>query len=479
MKSIIFKIILIALFSVELSSQVEIPLFNKMEGTWERMYDNDSVKNIKEDIYTFWLFNHNFFEIQTWNSSDTGRTFQELYVLTRNNEGNIIGWSMDKKGYKCMMNFKVNVEGDKITLEGKNDCEETSISYYIKDKSLTRKIRTITKDKKEIYSETIFYNNKPENMNVYYLSSKYELISEPGLAYVSHISNHFVSVINTKNNELIGKINCSNGSIDICFPPDKKIGYIANFNSNNINVFDRKTNEVINTVEAGEHPANLLSVQDGKYVLISHESQDGIWVLDASKNLIVKKLQEGTGPLYLIEQENKIYQPQIFIPFLFVIDPNTFEITKKVETGGRPMSMAFINGKRYAYMANLDFNEITKFDTRNDSIIGHIKDVNYPRGIASTKNGKFIYVTDVVENKVYVINTDMDYVIAKIEGFGGPTSVDISMDDKYAYVTNQGVGDRTNNSAAQTISVIEISSNKIIKSIKVADNPINIFIDKE
>lgn len=478
MKHLIIIILFLLLSNIQFFSQVEIPFFEKMEGTWERTYDTDSIKGIKETSYSFWMFDHNFFEIQTWNFHDTSRSFKELYVFTLNDEKEVIGWSMDKNGYNHMKKFKGDVNGNKMTIEGRNEYEQCRIAYELKDRSLTRIVRSKTRDGKEIYSEVLFNVYVPENIKAYYPPAKYEMISEPGLAYVCHISNYFVSVINTRENEVIGKINCSKGSVDICFSPDNRFGYIANFGSNNITVFNKKTNDIITTVQVGQNPSNLLPVQNGNYILVSHESQDGIWVLDASKNTIVRKLEEGTGLLYLIENENKIYQPQIFTPFLFVIDPNTFEIIRKVETGGRPMSMAFIKDKRYAYLANLDFNEITKIDTRNDSVVNHILNVNYPRGIASTKNGKFIYATDVIESKVFVIDTDTDSIISVIDGFAGPTSVDITADDKYAYVTNQGVGDVKNPLTVSTVTVIEISTNKIIKSIKVSDNPINIIIDK-
>ncbi len=299
------------------------------------------------------------------------------------------------------------------------------------------------------------------------LNVKYENMGGNGMAYVCHINQDFVTVFDTKNNEPVGKIDCGKGSSTICFSPDGKFGYIANFMSNDVTVFDKRNNSIIATVTAGEHPQTVIPVQNGKYVFISHESNDGDWVLNTSDNTIFKKLDEGTGRLYLVDNQSKIYQPQIFTPFLFVIDPNTFAITKRVNTGGRPLDMAFINDK-YGYIANYDLNELTKIDIKADSVVGHVKNTNHARGIAATSDGKLIFVTDVNDNKVNVVSAETDEVISSIDGFKMPVAITITSDNKFAYVVNQG---------SASISVVDTDSKQIIKTISVANNPISIYID--
>ncbi len=299
------------------------------------------------------------------------------------------------------------------------------------------------------------------------LSAKYENIGAKGLTYVCQASRNFVTVINTDNGKPIGRIGCGKGPCCICFSPDGKFGYVADFMSNDVTVFDKSNNNIIATVEAGDHPETVMPVQGGKYILISHESADGDWVLNTADNTILKKLDEGIGHLYMVDNQTKIYQPQISAPFLFVIDPNTFAIIKKVNTGGRPLDMTFINDK-YGYIANFDLNELTKIDVKTDSVAGHVKNTNHARGIASTSDGKFIYVADVVDDKVNVVSSETDEIIETIEGFKMPVAITISSDDKFAYVVNQG---------ASSISVIDTGSRQIVKTIYVADNPINILID--
>jgi hypothetical protein len=85
----------------------------------------------------------------------------------------------------------------------------------------------------------------PDFEKPYRLTEKYDKIADPGLVYVCHITNSFVSVIDSKSNELIGKIPCGNGSSWICFTPDKTTGYITNYNSYNPTIFDKETMKLL------------------------------------------------------------------------------------------------------------------------------------------------------------------------------------------------------------------------------------------
>jgi YVTN family beta-propeller protein len=297
------------------------------------------------------------------------------------------------------------------------------------------------------------------------LTSKYDKISSAGLAYVCHITHSFVTVIDTKNNNPVGKIICDKGADYICFSPDGNNGYISNFNSNNVTVFDKTSGDIIATVEAGENPTFLLPVQNGKYVIISHQSHDGICILNSSDNTIYKKMDEGTGPLYLLG--DKIYQPQIFSPYLYIINVSTFEIIKRVFTGGRPMEMVVVDNK-FGYIANYDFDELTKIDIKTDSVVSRIKNVNLPRGIAYDPTRKCILVTDVSGNKLTFVSAEADSVISVIDGFKMPVSIAFTPDYRYAYVANQG---------SANISVVDEDSKKIVDRIGVADNPIYIYVD--
>jgi YVTN family beta-propeller protein len=389
--------------------------------------------------------------VEAWKKGLKEKYFSPWKTITISSEAK----SIDRTGYNYVLTEEITISGTDLSDQNhiiKNDIKR--VLAFTKEHGKWK-----IADLREISLPSVYEN----------LSSQYPEIGRPGLAYAAHISLTFVSVIDTRTNQVIGIIPSGNGPVWTELAPDRKRGYVANFNSNDVTVFDLGTNQKISTVSVGEHPTNITVIPDGQTALISHQSKDGIWVMNTQTNQIEKKLPEGTGPFYLFKKGKLVYQVEIFRPFVFVIDPKSQSIIKRIEVGGRPMSLAFTPDWRFAYVPNYDLNELEKIDTQTDSVVSRISNVNDPRGIAITPDGRFAYVTNVVSNKVTVLNLRDDSIIKTISVDGMPTWVEVTPDGKYAYVTNQ---------ARSTISVIDTKTNQVVQTIEVAESPITIRIDK-
>jgi len=297
------------------------------------------------------------------------------------------------------------------------------------------------------------------------ISVSLDISKRQGLIYVSHIVLDYVSVLDPESNHLIGKIKAGNGTCCVELSSDN--GYIANYKSNDITVFDKKTSKLITSVPAGDHPTHLVLTADSRYLLIGHESNDGLWFLDTRTNQITKKLPDGTGILCRYEKGGKIYQSQIFIPYVFVIDPETQTIVKRINVGGRPLDLAFTPDQKYICVANYDLNELEKIDTETDSVVARIPNVNNARGIAITLDSKFAFVTNATSSTVTVVDLGSESVVKVLPVGTTPTSVAFRKDGKYAYVSCQGNA---------SIFVIDTQTQEIVKSIAVGSNPIDVQV---
>ena len=297
------------------------------------------------------------------------------------------------------------------------------------------------------------------------ISVSLDISKRQGLIYVSHIVLDYVSVLDPESNHLIGKIKAGNGTCCVELSSDN--GYIANYKSNDITVFDKKTGKTITSVTAGDHPSHLVLTADSLYLLIGHESNDGLWFLDTRTNQITKKLPDGTGYLCRYENGEKIYQSQIFIPSVFVIDPETQTIVNTIDVGGRPLELAFTPDQKYICVANYDLNELEEIDTEIDSVVARIPNVNDARGIAITLDGKFAYVSNVKSATVTIVDLASVAIVKVIKVGRMPTSIAFRTDGKYAYVSCQGNA---------SIFVIDTQTQEIVKSIAVGSNPINVQV---
>lgn len=302
----------------------------------------------------------------------------------------------------------------------------------------------------------------------YVLPESYDKISQPGLIYVSHISNNFVSVFDPAEMKLIGKIPSGSGADVSIISADGTKGYIANFHSNDVTVYDTKTNKTITAVKCAEHPCALLEIPELKKVLVTHQSANAINVINTEDFSVTSMGELCTGYMYYLKNKGKIYVPQIFTPFIFILDPVTFHITKRIETPGRPMAMAFTADNKFGYLANYDSAEVAKIDIDKDSVILKIKNIPSPRGITVTPDNKYVLVTNVVDNSLSIIDISTDTVTKTLYGLRMPTWVITTKDGRYAAVSNQG---------ANSIAIIDLGQLEIIKSIPTASNPISLYLD--
>ncbi len=285
------------------------------------------------------------------------------------------------------------------------------------------------------------------------------------LLFVSHISENYVSVIDPAVNRVIARIKTGKGTTAVAISPLQDYGYVTDFLSNDVTVFDQRTGNTIGTVRVGEHPSHLMLTPDARYLLISHESNDGLWFMDTRTDSIVKKLPEGYGPFCESKAGENIYQSSIFTPFVFVIDPATQSIEKRIPVGGRPMECAMSPDRRFLYVANASLNEIDKVDVIADSVIGRIPNIHTPRGISISPDGKFGYVADVIGSTLSIVDLSNSSVVKTIRVGAGPIGIALDAEGKYAYVGCQSGG---------CVSVVDTRTGTLVRTISVDPQPISV-----
>jgi len=302
----------------------------------------------------------------------------------------------------------------------------------------------------------------------YILPDQYENLGEPGFIYIPHIAGDFVTVLNPSGMKVTGKISAGKGPCSALILQDGSKGYITNFSSGDVTVFDVKTNSLLKTVKTQNHPADLLEIPGLNKVLVSHESQSTIDVINTIDNSVEALKETCTGKMYYLINSGKIFVPQIFTPFIKIIDPATLHITSQIETGGRPMAMAFSSDEKFGYLANYDSAEVAKIDITSSQVVLKIKNIPSPRGIAISPDNSILAVTNVKDNTLTIIDAFTDNVSKTIYGLSMPTDIIFTSDGKYLIVCNQG---------SAVISVIETKSLEIKDNVKVASNPITLFAD--
>lgn len=165
-------------------------------------------------------------------------------------------------------------------------------------------------------------------------------------------------------------------------------------------------------------------------------------------------------------------------------DPNlSFQ---RIQTEKNPACILMHPTKPLAYVTNLFHKDmvqhgaISVIDTNAKKVIATILDSSFiePYIMVINKSGSTAYVTNSAGTTVSVIDLTTNKVTAVIDGFDNPSGIVLSFNNNYAYVTNYGPT-KKQLSYGKTVSLVDLKTNKIIKTIPVTDAPTSAFINPQ
>jgi YVTN family beta-propeller protein len=110
------------------------------------------------------------------------------------------------------------------------------------------------------------------------------------------------------------------------------------------------------------------------------------------------------------------------------------------------------------------------YNAETTALIQKVNVGTHPAHVVFTDDGKYALATNTDKNNLSVIDLSSYKVIKTVETGKGPHGFRISSDSKYAYIAN---------SESDTISVIDINELKEIKTIQVGNNPITTAITED
>lgn len=262
-----------------------------------------------------------------------------------------------------------------------------------------------------------------------------------------------VSKVDATTNEVVDTIKEADGSPhNVQVSPDGKVvGYTLaakmtesqssngnidmNMNMNGFAVFyDVDTGKVIKKVEVGKHPAHIVFTGDGKYVLVTNNEDNNVSVIDVKTYNIINTITVGKGP-------------------------HGFRISKD---------------SKFAYVANMGEDTISVVDIENNKEVRKITVGKTPVTTGVTSDGKTLVATVNGENALAIIDLATDKV-DKVPVGKGPAQVYIEPDDKYAFVANQG----TEDSPSNTVSKIDMSTKKVVATIETGKGAHGVVVSQD
>ncbi|MCE5220539.1 MAG: YncE family protein [Clostridium sp.] len=294
-----------------------------------------------------------------------------------------------------------------------------------------------------------------------------------------------VSKVDATTNEVMDTIKEADGSPhNVQISPDGKVvAYTLaakmtenqskdknlNMNMNGFAVFyDTDTGKLIKKVEVGKHPAHIVFTEDGKYVLVTNNEDNNVSVIDAKTYNVNGTIAVGKGPHgFRISKDSKFaYVANMGEDTISVVDINKNKEVRKIKVGKTPVTTGITSdGKTLVATVNGE-NALAIIDLSTDKV-EKVAVGKGPAQVYIEPDDKYAFVAnqgteDAPSNTVSKIDMSTKKVVATIETGKGAHGVVVSPDNKYVYVTNMYDG---------TVSVIDNSTDKVIKTTKVEGEP--------
>lgn len=265
-------------------------------------------------------------------------------------------------------------------------------------------------------------------------------------AYVTD-GNTSVWVVDTKSNNVIGKIPSGTIPERIAITPDGKRAYVTTITCGlllcsgpgnpaefaSVNVIDLGilgTGSLVSTITLAQAPATLLTgltiSPDGTHVYATGNVGNSIWVIDTATNSIIGTIStaaSGFNDVSASPNGTTVYAIgwATTSAFVDVIDTQTDTVTTSITLPNieTPTRIAVTPDGGHAYLIGEE-GLVWVIDTMKNVVVATIPVASAAdelQGIAFTPDGTHAYVTCIATNLIYVLDTSTYRVVDTIQNY--------------------------------------------------------------
>ena len=145
-----------------------------------------------------------------------------------------------------------------------------------------------------------------------------------------------------------------------------------------------------------------------------------------------------------------------------VLDPETYEVIKTIETSRRPRDMRFNNEQTLLYVACGDDDVIDVIDVATLEVVDYIPTGPSPEDFLFNKDNSVIYVSNEEDSTLSYIDVKERLIIAEIPTGAEPEGVAMSKDGKTIYVASE---------VSDMVHVIDVEAEAVVENIIVGTRP--------
>lgn len=289
------------------------------------------------------------------------------------------------------------------------------------------------------------------------------------LAYVSNEGSNCVTVIDRQEDMVVGTIAVGEAPRGIAASSDGARIYVANSGSNSISVIDTSVNRVNATIDNwGYSPEELALSWNDSTLFVTNPRSNNVSVINLASNMVTARINVGEKPIDIVAdmERRKMYVSNYYSLSISVIDMATRVVENTISISSNPKYLALCDDRLY---------------TGNESI-NDVYLVNIPSYSVDTVNMGFrperlfcglanrVYAGNIAFDEISFLHTDLDTITKNIAVGGSPAGMDVDAMRRKLYVTNK---------SSEDVSVIDIKTERLVKTVPVGKKPHDIVLVAE
>ncbi len=309
----------------------------------------------------------------------------------------------------------------------------------------------------------------------------------PILDSISQLAAYHVFVTDLGTGDLAelgkGTINGGESLHGLALSLDGRVIYATDIADNRVDLFNITSSvpRLLQTIPVGLFPVHLAFVQGGRIAYVTNFQGSSVSVINTTQDKVIATIKTPAGPHGLTASPDGrfIYVACLDGQALAIIDTatNTLAQTLMLPANVHPYSVVLGKEGRYLYVTDNFFGRVIVVDTQKlddlaHALVGDAAAGQQPALLAIAPDGKHIYVTDSV-GTLAVLDLSADPIhpkLVKTVPVGqGAHGVAVSPDGRYVIVANV---------YADSLSVLDTTSNTVIATIKGEKHPNDVLITR-
>ena len=289
------------------------------------------------------------------------------------------------------------------------------------------------------------------------------------LAYVSNEGSNCVTVVDKQEDLVVGTIAVGEAPRGIAASSDGTRIYVANSGTNSISVIDTSVNRVIATIDNwGYSPEELAYVAYDNTLFVTNPRSNNVSVIDLASNMVTARINVGEKPIDIVAdtERQKIYVSNYYSLSISVIDMATRIVEDTINLSSNPKYLALCDDR--LYVGNESVNDVYIVNIPSYSIDTVNIGSRLERLVCGLTNR--VYAGNIAFDEISFLHTDLDTITKNISVGGSPAGMDVDAMRRKLYVSNK---------SSEDVSVIDIKTERVIKTVPVGKKPHDIVLVAE